>query len=84
MTSLAPEAGAGWGDASWHLFCAPDNGNYWAYTKARVYSLKMYTDGVLVRDFVPVRRDADGLYGLYDNVTQNFFPGTGNFLGSNS
>lgn len=82
MTRLNPAVGAGWGNNNWHLFSAPDSGNYWAYTKARVYSLKMYTDGILVRDFVPVKRKADGVYGLFDNVSQTFFTGSGIFTGS--
>lgn len=74
-------AGNGWGDLSWYVF----NSHNEPTTKAkmRLYYLKMYTDGVLVRDFIPVQRSIDGAYGLYDLVTEQFFGniGTGEFAG---
>lgn len=74
-------AGNGWGDLSWYVF----NSHNEPTTKAkmRLYYLKMYTDGVLVRDFIPVQRSIDGAYGLYDLVTEQFFGniGTGEFTG---
>lgn len=54
--------GLGWGDDSFKVM-----GGY-----MKLYYLKMYTDGVLVRDFVPVKR-SDGVYGLLDNVSGEFF-----------
>ena len=49
--------------------------------KFRVFSYKIYEDETLVRDFVPVRRDFDSVYGLYDAVTGAFLvnSGSGNF-----
>ena len=44
------------------------------FSKTRLYSLKIWKDGVLVRDFVPARNFADDCtLGLYDNVSGNFF-----------
>ena len=44
------------------------------FSKTRLYSLKIWKDGVLVRDFVPARNFADGyVLGLYDNVSGKFF-----------
>jgi hypothetical protein len=43
-------------------------------TKARVYSMKIYQNGVLVRNYVPVIADNGGPY-LYDKVTQTFLQG---------
>lgn len=48
----------------------------------RVYYFKLYhTDGTLIRDFVPCK-SSDGEYGLWDNVTKQFFgnQGTGTFV----
>lgn len=73
-------AGRGWGASTWFVFSS-HGGN--SSISMRLYGLKMYTDGVLVRDFIPVRRDSDGEYGLFDNVTETFFGniGTGAFTG---
>lgn len=32
----------------------------------RLYSFRLYDDGVLVRDYVPCKRKSDGVVGLYD------------------
>lgn len=77
-------AGNGWGDLSWYVF----NSHNEPTTKAkmRLYYLKMYTDGVLVRDFIPVYRNSDGVFGLWDRVSETFFEniGTGSFVGGYS
>ena len=47
----------------------------------RIYSLKMWDNGVLVRDFIPVL-DNNGTPCMYDKVEDKFFynAGTGNFI----
>ena len=49
---------------------------------SRCYDLKMWLDDGLVRDFVPCRRIADGMAGLYDRVSGEFFvnQGSGAFV----
>ena len=39
----------------------------------RIYYCKIWEDGELVRDMVPVQRVYDGKSGLLDNVTTNFY-----------
>ena len=39
----------------------------------RIYSCRIWEDGDLVRDLVPVQRVFDGKNGLHDNVTGNFY-----------
>jgi len=39
----------------------------------RIYYCKIWKDGELVRDMVPVQRVFDGKCGLLDNVTTNFY-----------
>jgi hypothetical protein len=48
----------------------------------QLYSLKMYSSGMLIRDFVPVKRNADGVAGLFDLRGQAFYEnaGTGAFV----
>ena len=53
-----------------------------ASTKQRIHSFKIYDDGVLVRDYVPVLRN-DGEYCFYERVSHEFAynVGTGAFAG---
>ena len=50
----------------------------------RIYGAKLYEDGTLVHDFVPMKRNSDDELGMYDNVTNTFFTnsGTGEFTGA--
>ncbi len=47
----------------------------------KIYSAQIEESGVLVRDFVPARRDNDGVIGMYDMVNNEFYTnqGTGTF-----
>lgn len=51
------------------------------YCHSRLYSSKIYVDGVLTRDFVPVA-SSSGKIGLLDKVTGTFFEnlGSGSFI----
>ena len=48
----------------------------------KIYACQIYDNGILVRDFIPCRRDSDGEVGMYDRVTETFFgnAGTGEFV----
>lgn len=53
------------------------------YSHARLYSFQAYDDNdVLIRDMVPAKRTSDNAIGMYDKVTDTFFPnaGTGEFI----
>ncbi len=49
---------------------------------AKIYSVKVKKNGVLFADFIPARRNSDGVLGMYDTVSNTFFTnsGTGNFI----
>ncbi len=49
--------------------------------RAKMYSCKIYENGALIRDFIPVKRSADNAIGVFDKVKQVFCPnvGTGTF-----
>ena len=51
---------------------------------AKLYGCKITQDSVLVRNFVPCIRKLDGLAGLYDTVSGNFFTYTNNFTFGNN
>lgn len=61
------------------LFATNQNGTGRFVCKARIYSLKIYESGKLVRDFTP-KKDADDYVGLYDRVSHTFFV---DFTGNN-
>ena len=50
--------------------------------RIKMYYFQIYDNGVLVRDFIPARRNSDDVVGMYDTVGQTFYtnPGTGNFV----
>ena len=39
----------------------------------RLYSFKMYINNILVRDFIPVKRNSDNKFGLYDLVNRTYY-----------
>ncbi len=45
--------------------------------KGRIYYIKLYEDGNLVHNFIPVKRNSDNVVGIYDTVTGRFFTKTG-------
>ena len=51
-----------------------------AYTK--IYYFQIYDNNTLIRDFIPARRNSDGVVGMYDTVEQRFYtnPGSTNFI----
>ena len=55
------------------LYGHRDGGNY---LKGKTYYLKLWSDGELVRDFIPCNRISDEKAGLYDVVGKTFYPST--------
>ena len=47
----------------------------------RVYSLKLYENNILVRNYIPVMRNSDNAIGLYETINNVFYgnSGTGTF-----
>ena len=62
------------------LFAINNNGSPIYPAKCKMYSCKIYESGVLVRDFIPVRKNGAGC--LYDKVSGQLFEnqGTGTLL----
>lgn len=79
VSGLSGYAGSGWGDVTWWIGNAPEEQTLAA--SMRLYSLKQWTDGILVRHLIPCG-NPDGEIGAYDLVSEAFFPnmGTGTFL----
>ena len=69
------------------IFKLGETNNTWYNSSAqqigKLYYYKLYDNGTLIRDFIPVKRMSDNKYGLWDKVTKAFYPnaGTGAFTG---
>lgn len=67
------------------IFKLGETNNTWYNSSAqqigKLYYYKLYDNGTLIRDFIPVKRISDNKYGLWDKVTKAFYPnaGTGTF-----
>ena len=68
-----------WGVLSFYIFSSHEENNL--KSSMRLYSLKMWSNGSLVRDFIPVL-DKKNIPCLYDQVSKTLFynKGTGTFL----
>ena len=71
-------------DYNMALFGINTAGSISNLTAGKLYYCKIWDNGTLVRDFVPVRRRADGELGMYDKVNGVFYAnaGTGDFTTS--
>lgn len=49
------------------------------------YSFKIWNGNVMVKNFVPAKRNSDSVFGFYDTINNVFYTnaGTGNFTGGN-
>ena len=47
------------------------------HIKLKLKSFKMWESKILVRDFIPAKRNSDGSIGMYDLVTKSFFTNAG-------
>ena len=63
-----------------YVFATNNNGALYAYATAKLYSMKIYDNGTLVRDYIPVL-DHSGVACLFDKVAQQlvYNAGTGVF-----
>ena len=61
--------------------CGGNNQNY----VGKLYYLKLWSDDVLIYDFIPCYRKSDNVVGLYDLVSKVFYTnsGTGEFIKGN-
>lgn len=65
---------------TWYLFGENYNDGLDSASQGRIYYMKIYDDGVLIKDFVPAVEIDTGIVGLYDKVNRAFHPGLGGVL----
>jgi len=70
------------GNRNVFLFATNRGDNTWTGGDTKIHYFKMYDGNSLVRDFIPVRRNSDGVLGMYDTVANTLFTnvGTGAFI----
>lgn len=71
---------------SMYIFNVNNNGSAKEGSSVKLYNCKIYDNGTLIRDFIPVKRISNNGYGLWDKVTKAFYPnaGTGTFTGGSA
>lgn len=58
---------------NFYIFCNNETGSPGSYGRDKLYYLKLYEEGTLVRNFVPCYRTADDVIWLYDKVNNVFY-----------
>ena len=63
------------------IFADDAKGTAKYFSSAKMYSCKIINNGSVVRDYIPAKRNSDGVVGLYDLISKTFFTnaGTGTF-----
>lgn len=80
-TSTASTVSTGY---SMWLFAVNNEGSLYCPATVRIYSCKIYDNGTLVRDFVPIRSAMQARVGLYDAVNGvAYYPSTGSLTAGN-
>lgn len=84
-TKACPATGMGTVDPATRiaLFGSKKGSTYNQFTAARIFRAKIWEDGVLIRDMIPAKRDADDVLGMYDIANDVFYTndGAGTFIG---
>ena len=64
-----------------YIFATNKAGTAGDQSSARLYSCKIIKDDETVRNYIPAKRNSDGVVGLYDLISKTFFTnaGTGTF-----
>jgi hypothetical protein len=54
--------------------CRNNNGSVYCFGEFCLYSFRIYENNSLVMDFVPAKRKSDGVSGMLDTLTEQFYP----------
>lgn len=59
------------------IFASPSNTSALDFFKGKLFSFKIYENGILAQNFVPCYRKSDSVIGLYDTVNDGFIVNSG-------
>ena len=64
-----------------YIFALNNNNSLYSCGYDKIYSFKIWDNGTLIRDYIPVHNTITNTAGLYDKVEGKFYPnsGTGSF-----
>ncbi|MBR6690527.1 MAG: hypothetical protein IKL65_04275 [Bacilli bacterium] len=67
------------------VFALNNNGTITQHGIVQLYSLKLYNESTMIRNFIPCYRKSDGEIGLYDTIENKFYSneGTEKFMKGN-
>ena len=65
---------------TWYLFGGHYNTGLEYASRGRIYYMKIYDSGALIKDFVPAVEITTGTVGLFNRVNNEFHPGLGGAL----
>lgn len=60
-----------------YLYALNEAGRICEHSQSTIYGCKFFDNGTLVRHFIPARRRADGVLGMYDMVEDIFYTNVG-------
>ena len=65
-----------------YLFARNNMGTAGNHSSARIYNWSLSHNGELIKDLIPVKRNIDGVLGMYDRLNDVFYTnrGSGNFI----
>lgn len=65
-----------------YIFSVNQKGSSYLTSNIKLWYLKIWDNDILVRNFIPARRDSDSEIGMYDMVSGTFFTnaGSGDFI----
>ena len=64
-------------EGNMYIFALNDNGTAGKFATLKLYSMQIYDNGTLVRDFVPCYKGVDNEAGLYDLLNGKFYTNSG-------
>ena len=64
-------------NSSLSIFADNRAGNPDNFSKMKLYAFKVWKNGTLIRDYIPVKRNSDGVVGLFDLVGGLFYANAG-------
>ena len=66
-----------------YLFANNNAGASAGFSITKIYGCEIYNDDILMREFIPCRRNSDNALGMYDTVYGTFYQnaGSGAFIG---
>lgn len=77
VTLLTDETSTSRSSRELFIFAVNSGGEAKFFSSAKIYLCKIINNNSVVRDYIPAKRNSDGVVGLYDLVSKTFFTNVG-------